>query len=388
MAAGPLRGPLVDGRGRVRRAAMGRTQLFTTLLAGDFDPSLRAAFPGAVRAALDGDETPLLRLRRRALAVDGEPPPPRLVSSALYAATTCEETPFPWARVTPPDPAERRRQAALAAAGAPDTAFFPFDRTTALHTDLIALCDRWPAAPAEPAFGPGPLPDVPVLLLEGEDDLRTPLESAQRVAAQFPRATLVVAPATGHAALGSDPGVCTRRAFARFFQGRQVPTRCRRLPRIFPATPPPPTALRRVPPVPSVPGLRGRALTAVSLTLQDVAGDAVSELILDLGDPDLARGGGLRAGRYRLDGLGTLHLHGVAFVPGVKVSGRLARFTGRRQRGVLRLSGPATPDGRLSVSGRRAIGRLGGVRVSARLASAIAAAAGVRAAAARLSGRF
>jgi pimeloyl-ACP methyl ester carboxylesterase len=374
MAAGRLRGPLVDGRGRVHRAAMGRTDLFTVLLAGDFDPTLRAAFPGAVRAALDGDATPLLRLRRRALAVDGKPPPPRMLSTALYAATTCEETPFPWARVTPPNPAERRRQATLAAAGAPDAAFFPFDRATAVHNDLIALCDRWPAAPADPMFGPGPLPDVPVLLLEGEDDLRTPLENAERVAAQFPHASLVVAPATGHSALGSDPGLCTRRAFARFFQGRPVPTRCRRIPRIFPATPPPPTALRRIPPVRSVPGLRGRALTAVSLTLQDVAGDAVSELILDLGDPDIARGGGLRAGRYRLDGLGTLHLHGVAFVPGVRVSGRLARFTARRQRGVLRLSGAATPDGRVSVSGRRVVGRLGGVGVSARLGPALGAA--------------
>jgi hypothetical protein len=208
------------------------------------------------------------------------------------------------------------------------------------------------------------------------------------VAAQFPQASLVVAPATGHSALGSDPGVCTTRAFARFFQGRPVPTRCRRLPRIFPAIPPPPTALRQVRPAPSVPGLRGRALTALSLTLGDVAADAVSELILDLGDRDLARGGGLRAGRYRLDGRGTLHLHGVAFVPGVRVSGRLARFTGRRQRGLLRVWGPATPDGRLSMRGRRVVGRLGGVRLAARLGPGLAAASNVRAAAARLPGRF
>ena len=51
--------------------------LFSILIAGDFDPTLRAAFPGAVRAALRGDVAPLLRLRRRAFPVDGEPPPPR-----------------------------------------------------------------------------------------------------------------------------------------------------------------------------------------------------------------------------------------------------------------------------------------------------------------------
>jgi pimeloyl-ACP methyl ester carboxylesterase len=382
MAVRPLRGRLVDRRGRRRSAAMGRSDLFAVLLGGDFDPALRAAFPGAVRAALDGDETPLLRLRRRAFAVDGEPPPPRLLSTALYAATTCEETAFPWPRATPPDPSERRRQAALVAAGAPDVSFFPFDRATAVDNDLIALCGRWPAAPADPVFGPGPLPDVPVLLLEGEDDLRTPVENAQRVAAQFPHSTLVVAPATGHAALGADPSGCTLRAFARFFRGQPVRTRCRPVRRAFPATPPPPRALRQVPPLRSVGGFRGRALSAVALTLRDVAEDVPSELILEAGDSDLARGGGLRAGYYRIDGEGTLTLDGVAFVPGVLLSGRLEGFGGQRQRGRLRVWGPATPDGLLSVRRRLATGRLGGIRVSARLAPAFGAASRARAAAA------
>jgi pimeloyl-ACP methyl ester carboxylesterase len=385
MAAGPLRGRLVDRRGRARVAAMGRSDLLSVLLAGDFDPLLRAAFPGAVRAALDGDETPLLRLRRRAFALDGEPLPPRLLSSALYAATTCEETAFPWDRATPPDPVERMRQASLTAGGAPDVAFFPFDRDTVLDTDLIALCGRWPVAQLDPGFGPGAFPDVPVLLLEGEDDLRTPVENAQRVAAQFPRSTLVVAPATGHDALGTDPGGCTARAFASFFRGETVRTRCRRLRRIFPATPPPPRALRQVPPLPSVGGARGRELTAVALTLRDVGEDALSELIFDPRDPDLARGGGLRAGRYRIDGRGTLTLHGVAFVPGVRLSGRLVRFGGRRQRGRIRVGGGAALGALLEVRGNRVSGRLGRRPVTASLRPRIAATE-ARAAAARHPG--
>jgi pimeloyl-ACP methyl ester carboxylesterase len=388
MAVGPLRGPLVDRRGRRRPQAMGRSDLFAVLLGGDFDPSLRAAFPGAVRAALDGDAAPLLRLRRRAFALDGEPPPPRLLSAALYTATTCEETLFPWARTTPTDPAERRRQAALVAAGAPDSAFFPFDRATAVDNDLIALCDRWPAAPVEPAFGPGPLPDVPVLLLEGEDDLRTPLENAERVAAQFPHASLVLAPATGHGALGADPAGCTVRAFARFFRDLPASTSCPRERRAVPAIPPPPTALRDVPPVRSLGGVRGRALTAVALTLSDVAEDALSEPVLDVHASDLARGGGLRAGRYRIDRRGTLTLDRLAFIPGVRLSGRLAGFGGRRQRGRLRVSGAATPDGVLSVRRRRATGRLGGVRVNARLTPAASTARARAAAPAALPGPF
>jgi hypothetical protein len=362
---------------------MGSGDLFAVLLAGDFDPTLRAAFPGAVRAALAGDAAPLLRLRRRAFVVDGEPPPARLLSSALYAATTCEEARLPWPRTTPPDPVERRRQAAAAAATLPDSSFFPFDRATALDSDFISLCDRWPAAASPPAFGPGPLPDVPVLLLEGEDDLRTPVENARRVASLFPRASLVVSPATGHSALGADVSRCAETAFARFFQGRPVPSACRPARRQFPATPPPPTRLSRVPPARGVRGTRGRVLTAVALTLRDVGEDALAELILDFADPDIARGGGLRAGRYRIDGENTLTLDGVAFVPGLRLSGTLRRFGERRQRGRIRVSGATAPDGLLRIRGKRVSGRLGARRVRARLSPRVTAAK-VRAAAARL----
>jgi pimeloyl-ACP methyl ester carboxylesterase len=372
LAAGPLRGRLVDARGRRRPARLSRSEFLSILLAGDFDPSLRAAFPGAVRAALDGDRAPLLRLRRRAFALDGEPPPPRSLSSALYAATTCEELLFPWQRGAPPDPAERRRQAQDAIAGVPDSSFFPFDRLTALDNDLLALCDRWPHAHAAPAGGAGPLPDVPVLLLEGEDDLRTPVENARRVAGLFPRASLVVAPGTGHSALGSDVSGCAERAFVRFFRGRRVNTRCRRSRRVFPAIPPPPTSLRALAPAPGSRGRRGRVLTALSLTLRDVSDDSLTNLILDFRDPDLARGGGLRHGRYRIDGDGTLRLRKLAYVPGVRVNGNLRRFGEGAQHGRLRIAGPATPDGHLRIRGNRVSGRLGGRRVRGGLRPSVA----------------
>jgi pimeloyl-ACP methyl ester carboxylesterase len=376
-----LRGSVVDSRGRHRPARVTRGELFLMLISGDFDPGLRAAFPGAVRAALDGDKAQLLRLGRRSFSVEGEPPPPRLLSTALFTATTCEETRFPWARTTPPDPAERRRQAEATAALLPDSAFLPFDRPSLLDNDILQLCDRWPVLPAEPVFGPGPLPDVPVLLLEGEEDLRTPVESAQRVAAAFPQAKLVVAPATGHSALGSDASGCTERAFARFFRDQPVSTTCRRQPREFPPLPPPPTALRQVPPAAGVGGTRGRAVTALALTLRDVGEDALTGLILDERDPDLARGGGLRGGHYRIDGHNALHLSDVVFVPGVRVSGTVRRFGSRRQQGRVRLSGLL--NGPLSLRDRAVSGRLGGKEVHATL-SARDSATGLAAAAARL----
>ena len=367
LARGQLRGRVVDRRGRTRVRRLTRVDVFSILLAGDFDPALRAAFPGAVRAALGGDATPLLRLRRRAFEVDAEPPPPRLLSTGVYAATTCEETPLPWARSTPPDHDERHRQAAAQAATIPDSEFEPFDRATSLASDTLNLCERWPHAPLAPEFGPGPLPDVPVLLLEGEDDLRTPVENARRVAEQFPRPSLVVAPATGHSALGSDFSGCTDRAFARFFQNRGVPARCPRARRFFLPSPPPPRQLASVPPLQGTSGLRGRTLAAVKLTLRDVAEDSITELIFDPDDPDIARGGGLRAGHYRIDGDNTLELDGVAFVPGVTLSGRLEHFGERRERGRLRVSGRAAAHGRLRLERQNARGRLGGRRVRVQL---------------------
>jgi pimeloyl-ACP methyl ester carboxylesterase len=367
LGRGPLRGRVVDRRGRTRVRRLTRVNVFSIMLGGDFDPALRAAFPGSVRAALSGDATPLLRLRRRAFEVDAEPPPPRLLSSGVYAATTCEEVRLPWARTTPPDPGERHRQAAARAATIPDLEFEPFDRATSLASDTLTLCERWPQAPVAPEFGPGPLPDVPVLLLEGEDDLRTPVENARRVAELFPRSRLVVAPATGHSALGSDFSGCTDRAFGRFFEERTVPTRCPRARRPFQPSPPPPRRLGDVAPLQGTSGLRGRALAAVKLTLRDVAEDSITELIFDPSDPDIARGGGLRAGHYRIDGDNTLELNGVAFVPGVTLSGRLQHFGERRERGRLRVSGRAAPHGLLRLERQNARGTLGGRRVRVQL---------------------
>jgi hypothetical protein len=114
-------------------------------------------------------------------------------------------------------------------------------------------------------------------------------------------------------------------------------------------------------------GIRGRTLAAVKLTLRDVVEDSITELIFDPRDPDIARGGGLRAGRYRIDSENTLELHGVAFVAGVTLTGRLEHFLTRRQSGRLRIGGRAAPHGLLTVQRQRVSGRLGGRRVSAEL---------------------
>ena len=236
------------------------------LLAGDFDPALRAAFPGAVRAALSGDPAPLLRLSRRAFAVDGEPPPPRILSTALYAATSCEETPSRGPATRRPT---RPTGAATAAAGGRPARsrvrpLRPGHRSWTATSSTCAAAGRATGPPGRP----GPLPDVPVLLLEGEDDLRTPVENARRVAALFPRRSLVVAPATGHSVLGSDLRRCAgARSTASSGAAGAHP-----LPAARGAFPPASAAARlsRVSRLPRRHGIRGRTLAAVRLTLRDV----------------------------------------------------------------------------------------------------------------------
>jgi pimeloyl-ACP methyl ester carboxylesterase len=369
---GALRGHMVDSHGTRRAGRLTRIDLFTVLLAGDFDPTLRSAFPGAIDAALHGDVTPMLRLRRRAFVVDAEPPPPRELSSAVYAATTCEEVPMPWPRTTPPDARQRHSLAAANAATIPDSAFEPFDRSTALASDTLELCEGWPASPVAPDLGTGPLPDVPVLLVEGSDDLRTPVENARRTAQQFPRSRVVVAPDTGHSAIGSDLGGCALRAFARFIQRRAVPQGCPGVRKAFPAEPPPPGRLSAVRPLRGTPGLRGRTLAAMKLTLRDVAEDSLTELIFDPEDPDLARGGGLRSGHYRIDSGNTLELNGVAYVPGVTISGRIENFLARKEHGRLRIGGRAGAHGLIRIDRFRIRGRLGGRRVHGNLTTPVA----------------
>jgi pimeloyl-ACP methyl ester carboxylesterase len=360
----PLRGRLIDARGHARPASLDHGDLFLTFLTGDLDPDLREAFPGAVRAALRGDPAALVRLERRA-EMDTEPAPPRELSLALFAATACEEMALPWGRGAPPDPSVRRALARAAVLGLPEALLGPFGRRTALDSDLLRLCERWPAQPVDPMAAQGPVPDVPMLALVGQDDVRTPIEGARRVVSLFPRGRLVTVGGVGHSVTGTDETFCADRALGAFYEGRAVPRRCPG-PRRGPLLGPPPGSLGAVEPAPGLPVRLGRTIAALALTLRDVRDDPVA-VLPPLGSRVFARGGGLRGGRYRIGERDTLVIQRVAYVPGVRVSGRLRRFGLGRQRGRLRIGGPAAPRGRLSLRGGVLRGTLAGQRVRVRM---------------------
>jgi hypothetical protein len=243
----------------------------------------------------------------------------------------------------------------------PTSLFAPFDRTATLFWSTpFQLCALWPNALADPQLPYGPFPAVPTLILAGEDDLRTPLESARRVAARIPGATLVTAQEVGHSVLSGFPRTCGLRAADDFFRGRAVrPCPIRR--RAFPALPPAPRRLAQVPAEPQVGGRRGRTITAVGLTLGDALDQLLSASLASGLTQSTLRVGGLRAGYVRATET-RLEMHGVVYVPGVRIRGRIVLSD--RPHGSLRVTGPAAANGRLTFRRDGSVtGRLGGRRV-------------------------
>jgi pimeloyl-ACP methyl ester carboxylesterase len=361
-ARGSLRGRLVDARGKGHPARASRYDVFSALVAGDFEPELRRQYPAAVVSALHGDAAPMLRLKRRAIALESAAPDPRELSSAVYAATTCEESRLPWPRQ---EPFARRGPDAVSAVNALAPApLAPFDRTTALGSDVLDLCSRWPEAPTDPDAGSGPLPRVPTLFVDGADDLRTPEEGARAVATEIPGSKVVPIQGVGHSPISLGVSRCATRLIPAFFAGRKLPSACRDYHPLGPSAVPP-GSLGAVPPIRGVGGRPGRAGSAMRLTLRDVVDDLVFGQASSSGRT--IRDSGLRGGTYVIGARNGLVARRLSFVPGIRVTGRVARFGGKRQHGRLRVSGPRGTRGVVRIEGRHFSGRLGGRRVAGAL---------------------
>jgi pimeloyl-ACP methyl ester carboxylesterase len=378
MVKRPLRGTVNTPLGRTVRAELSPGGLFDILLAGDLNPTLRAELPSSVHSALRKDNRPLLRLLARAAGLTGVPASPAAArlraalgdqgpgdstadSSALFAATRCEETVFPWDRGASPQ--ARATQAVQAARSLPRSQLGVFTYRVALTSEAIPLCVGWPVASPEPA-APGPLPAVPTLILDGASDVRTPVADARSVAGRIPGSQLVPVPYVGHSVLGSDFSSCSQGAVDSFFGGRPVAQCDPAQGRVFTPTGIPPTRLSKLP---------GR--TTASKTVAAVAATVVDVRRQFIGDELAAgrstragdRAAGLRAGTALAAGTG-FRLRSVQFVPGVAVSGFVS---GDRARSVtLTVAGRAAPRGRITFHpDGRVSGRLGGRKVNQRAAT-------------------
>jgi pimeloyl-ACP methyl ester carboxylesterase len=362
---GPIRGIVVNAQGRRRRAALTGFGLFSMLVVGDLQPQIRAQFPAATRSALNGDTAPIMRLGR--LSQEAPPVGAQVLSAATFATTVCGETALPWDPAVPID--QRIAQAQARVDAMAPRAFAPFDEQTALESDVLALCERWPMAGSE-TLRVDAVPAMPVLLLSGSQDLRTPREIAARLARQAPRAQLVVVPAVGHSVVGVDASGCAVRAVRRFLAGRPVRRACPAGARLDPA-PLDPASLRDVRPVRGTRGKPGRTLAAVRRTYQDALRIYFDVLLQrTAADPDgnvssRYAAGGLRAGYYSFRG-DRVTLRDLVYVPGVRVSGRL-RSVSILPDGILRIRGRAAAHGTLRVRSGVMSGRLSGRWVRGRL---------------------
>jgi pimeloyl-ACP methyl ester carboxylesterase len=368
-----ISGPVTTASGATARRTLDELDLVDILFAGDFDPTLRADLPAAVRSALRGDVRPILRLEARAAGGGGDSG----ISPALFATTTCEESALPWTRAD--SEGTRRRKAIDAVLGLPRTQLGPFDQLVALEASVLPLCASWPNASPAPV-APGPVPPVPTLIVSGGADVRTPARDARALAARIAGAQLLEVPFVGHSTIGADPTGCTRAGVAAFFAGQRVPPCTATAPQ-FPPTRIAPTRLDRVPGA-----TRARkTIRAVEDTLEDI-NELYAEIAVERRKaPRIGTAvGGLRGGNARWTASG-IRLRRAQYVPGVIVTGFAARFRTATTR--LTVSGPGGSRGTVRIlPGGRVVARLDGRRVTARVPVATANASAARAAIARPDG--
>jgi len=360
MAAHPVRGKVSKPGGGTRTVrADGFDFLSGAVLDSDLNAGLASELPAAVHAALRGRPRALLRL----VQLDRESviTPAEDLSMGLFAATVCDDGPFPWAPETPL--AQRPGLLAAARSALPPGSTGPFG-TWATDIGTVAFCLLWPPQARRPGIGSGPLPNVPVLVFAGQRDLRTPATNAAAVAARFPQGRLVTVPGVGHSVLGADFTLCARNAVETWLSGGVPPSRCPRSPMLVNPIGAFPASFATLKPG-RTGGVRGRTLAAVSKTVREAAASWAFALT---GFTQAHAIAGLYGGVIRTSGT-TFVLKGYSTLPGVRISGSLrlyrpesrsalpARFVGS-----VRVDGTKAAHGRLAVGPSTLSGRLGGRR--------------------------
>jgi pimeloyl-ACP methyl ester carboxylesterase len=374
MSTRALHGYVYDGSGRRHSVSLEASGLFDLMTSGDLNPALRALLPAAVKSALHNDPGPLLRLHLLAVGLipsglqaqaSAEPAPE--LNEVLYAVTTCEESPFPWSRAAPAH--TRMLEASGYLDAQPASSFYPFNADVALEDSALPSCVSWPDASPPPPSNRA-LPNVPTLILSGEQDLRTPTSNARSVAAMIPASQLLVVPFTGHSVVGYDLSHCSSNAVSSFFNAIPIQP-CGPTANQFTPTPITPTKLAYIHPPAELRGRAGQTLVAVLDTLVDLNRQMIgATLQLNKELPNGASFGGLRGGYARLSSRSAT-LHDYSLVPGVQLTGTFPVRNGALQTSTIRISGSAASPGTVRTGSTRVAritGTLGGKHFSVSLA--------------------
>jgi pimeloyl-ACP methyl ester carboxylesterase len=356
LAATPVTGTVRRPGARPYGARLDGLNYLMLVVSSDLNPGIAAALPAATHAALVGHPKALLRLSLLAGA-DGTGGSTDSFDSALSVATTCADGPSPWPADTPLDGRKAMLDGAVAAL--PPGALGPFGPwAAALGT--ASSCLAWPTPAKRAPLPTGPLPDVPVLVLSGEQDIRTPTADARTAVARFPHGQLLVVPGSGHSVLGSDFSGCALNGVWRWLANKQV-TPCKRGRRYFAPLAGYLSTLASARPAKGVAGNRGRTLTAVGRTLRDAEAVWLTTYTYD-------KITGLTGGVLDPGVSGSLRLRAYSDVPGVSLTGtlKLKGFgTAESWTGTVTISGSAAAHGVLHVNNRKLAGTLAGKRVTA-----------------------
>ena len=377
----PLTGTAEDADGvphrvRVDGAALGQ-------IAGDasYYYTIYRDLLAAQRAYLRGDPAPLLRIAAEDLPFTGGGPV-KSYSEGAYAAVACHDYPTIW------DPSaslpERRAELRAARALLAPDAYAPFPNDVWLRSlyihQAVSGCIRWPKAsrrdpPVPPAAA---YPSVPVLVLDGDLDVITPMGDSIRAASLFPGATLVPVANVGHVTALADFDGCTSGIVRRFLRTLTPgDTSCASRTQEIHVVPEFPRRAAGAPAAePAGPEDRSTALDRrVAWGAAWAVGDALARWNLMYGE----RGHGLRGGSFDASGAYyshapvTLRMRRTRFVSDVAVSGRAV--WDRRVGAVsarLRIAGARTGSLRIRWQTRAThsvaslAGRLGGRRVRLR----------------------
>jgi pimeloyl-ACP methyl ester carboxylesterase len=334
----------IDGRG-----------LLALATASDLNTGIAVTLPAAVRAALAGRPGLLEHLAALVSQQDSSS-----VNDAVFYATTCADGPFPWKPDTPVS--DRRSVLAAAVSALPAESLGRFGRWAAVAS--ADQCLDWPApAGAEPATTQS-LPNVPVLVLAGDRDVRTPLAEGRAAAVLFPQGQLLVVPGVGHTVIGASS--CVDDAIRTWIRNGLPPTRCPRVPSTIGPIAPLPRAVSSAKPLGRADGRIGRTLGATVATLRQAEAAWLTSY---------PAGWVVGLERGLLDGedFDVFRYSAYSDVPGLAVSGRLAfRVTKSgalapgSEFGIVQVGGANAANGFLQIGRHRIFGLLGGRHVSAR----------------------
>jgi hypothetical protein len=325
------------------------------MIDADLTPGLAAEAPAAVHAALGGNIRPLLRIYD--LDLTANKLTAKELSFGLNAATNCADGRFPWSPNTAPS--ARRAAIETAIANLPAGSLGPFGNWAA-RIGTAYFCEQWPSPAGNTPLGPGPLPDVPMIAINGGFDIRTPVANANTVVNKFRQGKLLVVRGVGHSVIGSDVSGCSWGYVRQWMLGTlNAPDRAECARRVLPLAKVLGTFPRR--PARSA----AKTLAAAGKTLRE----AEATFWFSSSGPFVARG--LYGGKLATTNGGrAFRLTRYSVAPGVLVSGKISFVDigpPSQFKGTITVSGSAAVAGTLKIAKNgKDTGRLGGRPVSGR----------------------